>query len=331
VKYAKIFSHPATRTARTFVRRTVMTCAVILAVAFVTTVSADLGPALRSLAEEQGSRFMERPLHIGKLQVRLWDGSYIFEDLRIEGLKPESIPFFTAKRVYLSMTWSSLFNRRVVFDAIELTDWQMHVEMNRDGTHNFPKLTPRGPRGQSAWTTTLQYVRAGRGQFTYQDHSTPWGIVARNLDVTVARPGSEYVGQAKFSDGLTTIQGYIPFRTDMSSTFKIVGGRVVFDRLNLKTEGTESVLDGDVNLTYFPELMFQVKSTIDLPKMRELFFAGDSFTLSGHDPHGSRAQGHVRHARRGRGRLPVRGSSRAGSLDARAAADQRGDHEDVRR
>ena len=131
------------------------------------------------------------------------------------------------------MPWSTLFNRRVVFDTIELTDWQMHVETLRDGTHNFPKLTPRGPRGRSSWTTTLRYVNAGRGQFTYQDHNTPWGIVARNLDVTVARPGNEYVGQASFSDGLTMMQGYVPFRTDMQSTFKIEGGRVLFDRIDL--------------------------------------------------------------------------------------------------
>ena len=130
---------------RTFVRRTVMVCAVILAVAFVTTVSVDLGPLLRSQAEQQGTRFMERPLHIGTMHVRLWDGAYVFEDLRIDGLKPESTPFFTAKRIVVSMPWSTLFNRRVVFDAIELTDWQMHVETLRDGTHNFPKLTPRGP------------------------------------------------------------------------------------------------------------------------------------------------------------------------------------------
>jgi hypothetical protein len=281
VKYAQFVSHPVTRATRTFVRRTVMVCAVILAVAFVTTVSADLGPPLRAIAEEQGSRYLERPLHIGSMHVRLWDGSYVFEDLRIDGLKPDSLPFFTAKRVVVSMPWSALLSRRIVFDTIELTDWQMHVEMNRDGTQNFPKLTPRGPRGRSSWTTTLRYVRAGRGEFTYQDHSTPWGIVARNLDVTVARPGSEYVGQAKFSDGLTAIQGYVPFRTDMTSTFKIEGGRVIFDRLDLKTEGTDSVLNGDVNLTHFPELMFQVKSTIDLPRMRELFFAGDTFTLNG--------------------------------------------------
>ena len=281
MKRPQFLSHPVTQTIRTFVRRTVMVCAVILAVTFVTTVSADLGPALRNLAEEQGTRYLERPLHIGRMHVRLWDGSYIFEDLRIDGLKPESVPFFTAKRIMLSMPWSTLFNRRVVFETIELTDWEMHVEVNRDGTQNFPKLTPRGPRGRSAWTTTLRYVRAGRGQFTYQDHNTPWGIVARNLDLTVARPGSEYVGQAKFSDGLTAIQGYIPFRTDMTSTFKIDAGRVIFDRISLKTEGTESVLNGDVNLSHFPELMFQVKSTIDLPRMRELFFAGDTFTLSG--------------------------------------------------
>ena len=97
----------------------------------------------------------------------------------------------------------------------------------------------------------------------------------------MARPGNEYVGQASFSDGLTMMQGYVPFRTDMRSTFKIEGGRVLFDRIDLTTEGVESVLNGDVNLTFWPELMLQVKSTIDLPKMREIFFAGDTFRLSG--------------------------------------------------
>ena len=42
--YAQILSHPVTRIVRTFVRRTMMVCAVILAVTFVTTISADVGP-----------------------------------------------------------------------------------------------------------------------------------------------------------------------------------------------------------------------------------------------------------------------------------------------
>ena len=36
------------------------------------------------------------------------------------------------------MPWSTLFNRRVVFDAIEMSDWRMFVEVLPDGRHNFP-------------------------------------------------------------------------------------------------------------------------------------------------------------------------------------------------
>jgi hypothetical protein len=275
-----LLSRPFARKARTFVRRTVATCAVILAVAFFTTISTDLGPVLKAQAEEQASRFMERPMRIGKMRIVLWSGSYVFEDVVIENRNPEAVPFFTAKRIVVAIPWSEIFRRRLVFDAIELTDWRMHVEDGPTG-HNFPRFTPRGPRGQSSWTTTLRYVNASGGEFAFQDHGARWGIVARNLQVSVAHPGSEYVGRAQFSDGLTAIQGFVPFRTDMTSTFTVKGGRVNFDRMDLTTEGTRSVLKGDVDLARFPELMFQMDSTIDLSRARELFFANDSFRLSG--------------------------------------------------
>ena len=109
-----------------------------------------------------------------------------------------------------------------------MTDWRMHVESTADGRHNFPKFTRDGPPGQSRWTTTLPYVHAHRGEFTYQDFGTPWGIVARNIDVVVEKPtpDAKYRGSAKFTDGLVAIQNYVPFRTDMESSFEIDGGRV---------------------------------------------------------------------------------------------------------
>ena len=275
------FRHPVTRQVRRIVRRVVVVIAVILAVAFVTTVSVDIGPLLKDVAEQQGSRYIERPMHIGRLEARLWDGAYIVHDLRIDGLTPEGTPFLTARRIVVSMPWSTLFNRRVVFDSIEMTDWKMYVETLTDGRHNFPRFTRerKGPR--SVWTTTMQYVRAHRGEFVYQDFGSPWGIVTRNLDVTVTKLGADYRGTARFADGLVAMQNYVPFRTDMTSNFRIDGGRVIFGRIDLVTEGTKSVLNGDVDLSHFPEMMFQVKSTIDFPKMREIWFAGDTFSLSG--------------------------------------------------
>jgi hypothetical protein len=219
---------------------------------------------------------------IGRMQVRLWDGAYIFEDLRIEGLTPDSTPFLVAKRITVSNSWGPLLSRRLVFDQIEMTDWRMHVEQTADGKHNFPRFTRDGPPRQSRWTTTLAHVRAYRGEFTFQDFGTPWGIVARNIDVTVEKPpDGNYRGRADFTDGVVAIQNYVPFRTDMRSKFEVDAGRVVFERMELVTEGTRSELVGDANLRYWPELMLSMKSTIDFPKARELFFAGETFSLTG--------------------------------------------------
>ena len=253
----------------------------MLAVAFVTTVSVDLGPALKARAEAAASEFMGRPMHIGRLSAHLWRGRFVIEGLVIEGLTPDSRPFLVADRLTLSMPWTTLVNRRLVFDAIEMTDWRMYVETFADGRHSLPRFTRDSPRQPSAWTTTLQYVRAYRGEFAYRDHGTPWSAVTRNLDVLVTRPTSEYRGQASFSNGTISIQDYVPMRADMSTTFRIVDGRVVFDRIDLTTDGAQSVLTGEVDVGRWPEQLYHIRSRIDLPKMREIFFANDDFSLSG--------------------------------------------------
>jgi hypothetical protein len=130
----RLFGHPVTRRTRRIARRVVVTCAVILAVMFVTTLSVDLGPALRGRAEAAATQYMERPMHIGRLSVHLWRGQFVVEDLVIEGLTPESTPFLLADRIAISMPWSTLISRRVVFDAIEMRGWRMPMAMATLGT-----------------------------------------------------------------------------------------------------------------------------------------------------------------------------------------------------
>ena len=284
----KLLHHPLTQRTRRAIKIAVVVLAVILATAAVTTVTVDLGPALRARAEEEGSKYIERPMRIGRLSIRLLNGKFRVEDLVIAGLTPGSRPFLVAKQVDVSMPWSTLFDRRVVLDTIEMTDWQMYVETFPSsaefptGRHNFPRFTrPRTePRAPSRWTTTLQYVRAHRGEFTYQDHGTPWSTVARNLDVVVTRT-TEYRGSASFSDGTVTIQNYVPMRADMTSSFKIEGGKVLFDRIDLLTDGAASIVTGEVDLTRWPEQTYHVKSRVNFPRMREIFWAKDTFSLHG--------------------------------------------------
>src|SRR5262245_1839528 len=185
---------------RTIVRRVVARCAAILAVVIVTSVTIDLGDQvhwIKTEVEKQGLQYLKRPLHIGKLSFRLWTGRFLIDDLVIEGFTADARPWLTAKHIEVTLAWSTLFYKQVVLESIEMTDWQIYLEMLESGKHNLPKLTPNSSSDRkSAWTTTLRWVRAHRGAFTYEDHGTPWSIVTRNVDIIVAKPGSEYRGQA---------------------------------------------------------------------------------------------------------------------------------------
>ena len=86
------------------------------------------------------------------------------------------------------------------------------------GRHSFPKVTPKNPRkGPSRFTTTLKLVSATNGQFTYDDHATPWSTVARNLTMQLYRSEAtkNYRGTAKITNGTVKIQAYESFRMDM--------------------------------------------------------------------------------------------------------------------
>ena len=67
----------------------------------------------------------------------------------------------------------------------------------------------------------------------------------------------------------------------MASRFTIDDGRLLFDRIVLDTGGTTTRLVGDASLSHWPEQMYRMQSTVDFPWMRKIFFAKESFELSG--------------------------------------------------
>ena len=57
--------------------------AILLAVAIVTTMSIDLGPALRARAAKAGGDYLRRDMTIGGLSIRLLTGQFVVDDLVI--------------------------------------------------------------------------------------------------------------------------------------------------------------------------------------------------------------------------------------------------------
>ncbi len=275
-RFERIRSHLAFR----FTRFGVAALAVTLAVSIVSTLTVDLGPGLRALAEREGSKRVGRQMRIGRLGVRLVTGKFVLEDFSIAGLSAQDRPFITAKRIDISLAWDAMMHREVLLDSIEMTDWHMVIEQWPGGVHSFPKFNMGGGGGPRRFVTTMQYVRTRKGTVTFEDHGAPWGVVARNLDLTVTKFAG-YRGEATFAGGTVWIQKYEPMHIAMKAVFRVDGGIVHFERMVLDTDGAQSIITGDANIPAFPEMTYQVKSTVDFKRMRELFFAKENYTLSG--------------------------------------------------
>lgn len=270
------------RAALRLARRLLVLTLVVVVGVVVAALAIDWGPSLRARAEREGSRLIERPLHIGRLSTNLLRGRFVLENVRIEGLTPEAPAFFTAARIVVDLPWWTAFSREIYIQSVTLSDWTMRVETFPDGRHNFIKIPTRraDPNAPRRFVTTVQLVRATRGEFTYEDHGTPWGTVARNLDVTVARL-ADYRGEFRFSGGTVTVQEYVPMWADAYGTFRIDGGRVVLDRIDLETDGASSRVTGEVNIARWPEQTYYVLSRVNFPRMKDIWFAGQNFTLFG--------------------------------------------------
>ena len=265
-------------------RAAAVVIAIVVATVVVSTVSVDLGPTLRARAEREGSKWLDRPMHIGRLGVEIGRGRFVIEDLRIEGLTPDARPWLVAKHISVSLTWGALWDREILIDTVEMSDWRMVVESFANGRHNWPRLNgpPRAPRtaprprGYDAAVRARDARRVRVRRLWFR-----WGVVAPQPRGHRGKAGR--VSRERRSSAAARFISRISSRCPptCSTTFKVQGGRIVLDRIQLTTDGAESALTGVVDTTRWPEMFYQVKSKVQFPRMREIFFARDTFSLHG--------------------------------------------------
>ena len=255
----------------------------LVAAAIVVSLAVDLGPIAKGYAEKYGSRYIERPLHLGSLSIHLFSGRIDISDLTIDGLHQGDRPFFTAKRLAVRMDWRPAFAFRpdITVASVELTDWAMLVE-KWPNQHNFPRFTRQddSPRRSRPFTVTMKSFTGERGQFSFEDHEAPWSIVCRNLHLDITNL-PEYHGTATFTNGTVVIQDNVPMWAKMRAQFVLDGPRVQLRRIDLDTDGAATIARGEVDLAHWPEQTYQVQSKVQFQRMREIFFRNERWPLAG--------------------------------------------------
>ena len=293
---------------RRYVRRSVAGAAVVVAVALVGLVTIDLGPAVRARAERALGAYLEREVSIGRIGIWLLGGRFSVEDLTIGGLNPGDRPFLTAGEITLSVVWSALLHGEFLADTVHMRDWRMLAESFPDGRQSFPAFVrqtdgeaaaeageesiavvadplPPDPAEADAeagrrFVTTLQYLSASEGEFRFEDHGSNWSVDLPDMDLTITKV-LDYRGHAASAGGVLRIGDFVPMWLDLDTDFLIDGSDVELTRIGLLTDGATTRLEGNVDLSSFPEMSYTLESDIDLARMREIFFADDDFTAAG--------------------------------------------------
>ena len=80
---------------------------------------------------------------------------------------------------------------------------------------------------------------------------------------------------------MVQIKDYLPMRTDMRVTFYFDGSIVRLPEIVLFTDGARSMVNGYVNFSDWPDMVYNVDSRVNLWRMREIFFAKDSWRSRG--------------------------------------------------
>ena len=119
----------------------------------------------------------------------------------------------------------------------------------------------------------------------------PWSIVAPNLDLTITNFPT-YHGEATFNAGLISIQDYVPMWVNFKGRFAIDGAKVRLERAEIVTDGAHTVAAGRVDFDHWPEQTYQVRSRVQFSRMREIFFANETWKLGGEGEDGVIARVH---------------------------------------
>lgn len=269
--------------ARRWGRRVLVVLLAAVAGLLVASFAIDLGPAVRRVAERQASTYLRRPVHIGGVRALIGRGEFELNDVVIESLTAEQVPFARIRRLAVSVPWWTVFSRALVIDSVRLSGVHVAIESWPNDFNNIPKpVKSSGESRPLPFTITTRQVITEDSELSYQDHDTHWSTVCRNLNIVVVRALGTYYGRLHMTRGTVVIQQYLPMTADLDAGFRIDGPLVTMHRAQLLTDGASSELTGTIDFAHWPEQNYNFVSDLQWPEIRRVFFDGSRFELDGH-------------------------------------------------
>ena len=260
--------------------------AALLAAAIVARSRSTSGRRCARKAEDAGSKYIERPLHIGALKIHLLTGKVLVENLTIDGLHPGDRPFFTARSRSRSRSTGCRRSalRPDITDQLGRDDRLADAGREMGRRAQFPALQPRRRQaaGPEADDDDAQ-VRCARSAASSPSKITRrrGASICRNLDINIGNLPN-YHGTATFNGGTVAIQDFVPMWANMKAQF-VIDGRAHSSRSRSTWRPTARRRWPAATSTWRTGRTRATRCSraCNFPRMRELFFKDETWRLAG--------------------------------------------------
>jgi hypothetical protein len=185
------------------------------------------------------------------------------------------IPFFTAEEIYARVSWRQLLSGQIKVSEVRLVKPMMSIfmyEKNRGGGNNWPK-TDTKPRKKSKTRVEISKVDIDDMTVIFEQRRVPISFQTRDLEAFVEYDPAEknHLVTTTFKDGFLKITNFELFQFDMDAVYRIVSGRILFQKLHFLSSRTKFFMAGEMSNLKDPFFDMKFRSIINLEQTRQMF------------------------------------------------------------
>ena len=241
---------------------------------------------VRTLIETRLSGVVKRQLRVEsvafnpfRLDVRLRNFS-----MENDPRSPE-IPFFTAEEIYARVSLRQLISGQIVVSEVRLVKPMLSIfmyEKDRGGGTNWPQIR-RSTEKKTKTRVEISKVDIDNMTVVFEQRRVPISFKTRDLEAFVEYDPVEknHLVTTNFKDGFLKITKFEFWQFDMEAVYRLVAGRVLFQKLHFLSPRTKFFMAGEMSNLKDPFFDMRFRSIINLEEAREMFHFGPQMAGTG--------------------------------------------------
>ncbi len=184
--------------------------------------------------------------------------------------------FFRARAIYADVSWRHAFRGKLRISEVRLDKPEINIVFYKEGGNNWPKTKPRKEQKKGGVDFVINKVDCDNMTVIVDQRRVPVSFSVTDLETFAEydKKQKNYRATTNFKDGYLKIQNFEFFKFDLKSNYQIIGGRILFQRLDVLSNQSKFYMTGEMYNLKDPFFDFRIRSRLSIDQAKKMFHLG---------------------------------------------------------